>query len=141
MGNGNVKTYKDLGIWQKGVLLAKDIYELTEKYPQKEKFGLINQMRRSAVSIPANIAEGWARTGTKEFIHFLHISNGSLAELQTFMVISRELKYSEGGTDAGVEKQIEELQKMIYAMIRSLSAKPAISEIGKYRNSGGEPLK
>ncbi|HSV86226.1 MAG TPA: four helix bundle protein [Levilinea sp.] len=88
-----VRSYRDLIVWQKGIELAKRIYMITKKFPSSEVYGLTNQLRRAAVSIPSNIAEGQSRQSTKEFIHFLHISLGSLSELDTQIVIAKELEY------------------------------------------------
>jgi four helix bundle protein len=91
-----VKDYKDLHVWQKGMELAKQIYLLTSRFPSEEKFGLTSQMRRAAVSIPSNIAEGQARNTTGEYIQFLSHSEGSAAELDTQLRLSVELGYSDG---------------------------------------------
>jgi len=122
MGDGKIRSYRDLEIWRKGILLSRDIYRLIEGYPEKERFGIISQMQRAAVSVPANIAEGWARTGAKEFAHFLNIANGSLAELHTFLVVSGELGYLGRDNFSVYEKRVEELQKMIYSLKKSLPA-------------------
>jgi four helix bundle protein len=78
-----VKTHRDLDVWRTAIDLAKDVYEVTQRYPKEEVFGLVAQMRRCAVSIPSNIAEGAARNSRKEFLQFLHIALGSAAELDT----------------------------------------------------------
>ena len=80
-------------VWQKAIRLVKQIYVVTQTFPHSEMYGLVNQMRRAAVSIPSNIAEGQARKTSAEFAHFLSISRGSLAELETQMIISRDLGY------------------------------------------------
>src|SRR4029077_16046154 len=92
------RSYKDLVVWQKGILLAKIVYRLTQTFPSAEKFGLIAQMRRAAVSIPSNIAEGQARHTTGEFIQFLSHAEGSVAELDTQLILSIELKICNGAT-------------------------------------------
>ena len=86
--------YRDLLVWQKGIALVKTIYEITRAFPDEERFGLISQMRRAAISIPSNIAEGQARKTTAEFVHFLSTAEGSLAELDTQLTVSGELGYS-----------------------------------------------
>src|SRR3954467_5741963 len=93
MPNSGIKDYKDLLVRQKAVALAKDIYLFTRAFPSEEKFGLISQMRRAAVSVPSNIAEGQARNTTGEFIQFLSHAEGWLAELDTPLRISDELKF------------------------------------------------
>jgi four helix bundle protein len=87
------KPHKKLDVWQKSVDLVRKIYELTKIFPKAEDYGLTNQMRRAAVSIPANIAEGAARQTKKEFIQFLHIFQGSLSELDTHLEIAKRLQY------------------------------------------------
>ena len=88
-----MKTHKDLDVWKKSVSLVTSIYEVTKTFPKDDIYGLTNQIRRSAVSIPSNIAEGSARKGEKEFIQFLYISLGSMAELETQLIIANNLKY------------------------------------------------
>ena len=88
-----MNNHKDLLLYQKSLDLVEMIYRETQKFPAEEKFGLISQLRRSAVSLPSNIAEGAGRKGTKEFIHFLHIALGSLNEMETQMEISRRLGF------------------------------------------------
>lgn len=91
-----IKSFQDLQIWQRSIRLVEQIYQLTSSFPKDEKFGIVLQIRRSAVSIPSNIAEGFGRWGNKEFRHFLYISLGSSAELITQLVISSNLGYIEG---------------------------------------------
>src|SRR5256885_16498458 len=88
------QSYKDLVVWQKGIALAKIIYTLTARFPTEEKFGLVSQMRRAAVSIPSNIAEGQARHTTGEFIQFISHAEGSVAELNTQLILAVELGFS-----------------------------------------------
>lgn len=88
-----IKNFKDLRIWQKGIEVVKDIYILTKKFPKEELYGLTSQMRRSAVSIPSNIAEGFRRYHNKEYKQFLYITLGSCAELETQIIIANELDY------------------------------------------------
>lgn len=88
-----LRTHKDLDVWKNSVKLVTDIYRISEDFPKSEVFGLVSQVRRSAVSIPSNIAEGAARLHNKEFTQFLNISMGSLAELETQLIISHNLAY------------------------------------------------
>jgi four helix bundle protein len=88
-------THKDLDVWQLGIQLVKAIYATTAKFPPEELYGLTSQLRRAAVSVPANIAEGAARNGKKEFIQFLYISLGSLSEIETLLIIADDLNYLE----------------------------------------------
>jgi len=89
----DIKTYKDLLIWQKGIVLVKTIYTNLESFPKDEIFGLQSQIKRAAVSIPSNIAEGWGRNSTISYIHFLKIARGSLFELETQIIIANELNF------------------------------------------------
>jgi len=88
-----VKSFRELEIWKKAIILVKELYLLTEKFPKQEMYGLISQIRSAAVSIPSNIAEGHIRNSTKEFQQFLSISLSSLAELETQLIIAREIGY------------------------------------------------
>ena len=115
-----VKSYRDLKIWQKGVELAKMTYALTHKFPKYETYGLADQLRRLAVSVPSNIAEGQARQHTGEFRQFLHMALGSLAEVDTQIVIALEMKYIDAQEANGIQNLIIELQKMIHALVAHL---------------------
>lgn len=88
-----MQTHKDLDVWKLGMDLVESIYKETKSFPKEEQFGLVSQMRRAAVSIPSNIAEGAARKGNKEFVQFLYIGLGSLSELETQILIAKRLKY------------------------------------------------
>ena len=115
-----IKSYKDLEVWQKSMTLVKQIYLVTKKFPKEEQYGLVNQMRRSAVSIPSNIAEGKARHHLNEYIQFLFIALGSSAELETQTIIARELKYfSESEADKIIE-EITQIAKMIRSLVNKL---------------------
>ena len=116
------KHYKDLLIWQRSMSLAKLVYQLTRSFPPEERYGLISQLRRAAVSIPSNIAEGQARKGTSEFLQFLSIATGSLAELETQLLLSVDLSYCKLPDVAPLFQEIDELQKMIVALKRKLSS-------------------
>ncbi len=88
-----MNSFKDLEIWQKSIDLSVNIYQLTKSFPSEEKYGLISQLRRAAVSIPSNIAEGWGRNNKKEFIHFLNIAKSSCMELETQLIIALRLNH------------------------------------------------
>ena len=92
-GKVKARSFKDLLVWQKGMVLAKGIYEITRPFPDHEKFGLVSQMRRAAVSIPSNIAEGQAPHTTKEFIQFISYAEGSVAELETQLMLAADSGY------------------------------------------------
>lgn len=114
------KNYRDLIVWQLAIQLAKHIYEVTGKFPQQEVYGLTNQLRRAAVSVPSNIAEGQARKLPGEFRHFLRIALGSLAEIDTQLVIASELGYVDNDQEISFNREIIEIRKKIYALINSL---------------------
>jgi four helix bundle protein len=112
--------YKDLLVWRKGIELVKEIYKLTKPFPADERFGLVSQMRRAAVSIPSNIGEGQARRTTGEFIQFLSHAEGSLAELDTQVVLAVELGYSNTGQVASATELVSELKRMLNGLRRKL---------------------
>jgi len=112
--------FKDLLVWRKGIQLVKEIYKLTKPFPADERFGLVSQMRRAAVSIPSNIAEGQARKTTGEFIQFLSQAEGSLAELDTQLILAQELGYSSTTQVASAMGLVSELKRMLNGLRRSL---------------------
>ena len=116
-----LKSYKELVVWQKSITLVKEIYKITSTLPENEKFGLISQMRRASVSIPSNIAEGWGRLSRKNYIQFLRISRGSLFELETQILITKELNYISDSEI--IENLIIEISKMLNSLIRKLEEK------------------
>ena len=115
---GAIKSHKDLEIWKRSISLVTEIYKFTKNYPESERFGLTNQLRRAAVSIPSNIAEGAARKSSKEFVQFLHIALGSLAEIDTQIIISKNLDYLKE-TEMYLS-EIVSVKLMILGLIRSL---------------------
>ncbi len=115
--------YQNLQIWHKARTLVKVIYQITAVFPASEQFGLTNQIRRSAVSIPSNIAEGWSRSSTKDFINFLYIARGSLAELETQMVLSCDLGYTTSQNWQNLQIQIAEIGRMLNGTITQLKQK------------------
>ena len=121
-GRDKPKHYKELLVWQKGMSLAKGVYGLTARFPADERFGLVSQMRRAAVSVPSNIAEGQARHGTREFLQFLSHASGSLAELETQLLLSLDMKYCAKNDVESIAGLISELQKMIVALRRALDS-------------------
>jgi len=112
-------------MWKDAMSLTIDIYIVTSKFPASEKYSLANQIRRSAVSVPSNIAEGAGRNSDKEFLHFLYISRGSLAELETQLILSSDLGYLKNIKD--YLARMEEIRKMISGLIRHLKSKLVIS--------------
>ena len=111
------RSYRDLEVWKLSIDFVKKVYQVTHNFPASENFGLINQIRRAAVSIPSNIAEGQGRNSTKEFRQFLAISLGSLAELETQLIIAKEIEYL---TQNGLETLLSPLDR-IRKMIKGLS--------------------
>ncbi len=111
------KSYRDLLVWQRSFALTKDAYDLLQKLPKAEQFGLVSQVQRSAVSIPSNIAEGQQRSGPKEFKQFLGIARGSAAELSTQLQLAQEL-YKVDATN--LIEELEEIQKMLYSLQNKL---------------------
>jgi four helix bundle protein len=116
----NPRSYKDLLVWQKGIRLAKIVYRLTQKYPSEEKFGLVAQMRRAAISIPSNLAEGQARHTTGEFVQFISHAEGSVAELDTQLILSIELELCSETDAASAFGYMTELRKMLNVLRRKL---------------------
>lgn len=113
--------HKDLEVWKKGMDVVEAVYVLTKTFPDEEKFGLISQMRRAAVSVPSNIAEGAARKSNKEFIQFLHVALGSLAELETQYLIAVRLKYIIENKE--IENKSNEVKRMLLGMRNYLQKK------------------
>jgi four helix bundle protein len=113
--------HKDLDVWKKGIDLVADIYKATDSFPKSEIYGLTNQIRRAAVSVPSNISEGAARNSDKEFIQFLHIALGSLSETETQIIIAARLNYMENEKDLLLE--IQTLRKMVTGLIKYLKTK------------------
>lgn len=113
-------SYKDLLVWQKGIELSKCIYQLTKSFPREEKFGLIAQIRRAAISIPSNIAEGQARHTTKEFVQFVSHAEGSVAEVDTQLVLSIQLGFCTTGDAEPSVNLASELKRMLYSLRRKL---------------------
>jgi four helix bundle protein len=112
-------THKNLEIWKKGIDMVENIYKLTESFPSEEKFGLISQLRRAAISVPSNIAEGAARKNDKEFIQFLYISLGSLSEIETQLIISRRLQFT---NSVKILNEVHLLSRSVLSFIRYLKS-------------------
>ena len=108
--------FKDLEVWKESIKLVTDIYKITETYPKSELFGIVNQIRRSVISIPSNIAEGSVKHSDKETLRFLDISLGSLAELDTQMLISENLGFINNYSD--IEQQISKVRALLNGLIK-----------------------
>lgn len=115
-----VHDYEQLSVWKKSMNLVEDVYRLTKKFPKDEVYGLVNQMRRSAVSIPSNIAEGSRRGTNKDFRQFLIIALGSGSELDTQLKITRRLAYISGNEVAKTLGELSEIMRMLNGLITAL---------------------
>lgn len=120
-----VRDFRDLVVWQRSMTLAKLIYQLTSEFPKDERFGLTSQMRRAAVSVASNIAEGHARATRGEFIQFLGTARGSLAELQTQAALARVLCFGDSIRYAAVDEHLHEVKKMLSALVSVLKKNAA----------------
>ena len=120
MKSSKPQSYRDLVVWQKSIELAKQLYRVTSQFPSEEKFGLISQMRRAAVSVPSNIAEGQARNTTGEFIQFISHAEGSTAELDTQLFLSVELGFVKETDALSLFTLIGEIRRMLNGLRRSL---------------------
>ena len=116
-----VKTYRDLLVWQKAMQLVTQIYSITKNLPREELYGLTSQIRRSSVSIPSNIAEGYGRNSRNDYLRFLQISIGSLFELQTQLEICLNLKYLPENNHSEIYEQSREVERMLSSLIRKLN--------------------
>jgi len=116
-----INSYKDLIVWQRGMDLVEAVYQITAKLPVSEQWGLISQMRRSAVSVPSNIAEGYGRQATGEYRHHLSIGRGSLLELETQLILCRRLGYMELSKAELISREIEEISIMLAALISKIA--------------------
>jgi len=115
-----IKTYRDLDIWKKGIELVKKVYVMTGKFPKEETYGLSSQMRRSAISVPSNVAEGFRRYHNKEYRQFLYIALGSCAESETQATISKELNYISSEKEKELLEMLDHVSRMITNLIKKL---------------------
>ena len=120
-----LKSFRELEVWQKAHALVLDTYRVTEPFPQRERFGIVAQIRRSAASVPANIAEGFGRRTTKELLQCLAIANGSLEETRYFLILSSDLKYLSVVDFERLDRQCEAVGQMLGALARSLRNRQA----------------
>jgi len=115
-----MNNYKELKIWQKSVELAVKVYQITKDFPKEELYGITSQIRRSAISIASNIAEGAGRNSKKDFNNFLGISNGSICELETQLIIAQQVNFVNQQVLESVQQEIVEIQKMNWSLKKSL---------------------
>ena len=116
-----VKSHKDLLVWQRSMDLVETVYRLTGSFPSVEQWGLVSQMRRAAISVPSNIAEGYGRQATGEYRHHLSIGRGSLLELETQVLLAKRLRYLQPADADSVLNEIEEISRMIATLVSKLS--------------------
>ena len=118
-----LKNYKELKVWRKSYRLCLEIYRITKEFPKEERYGLMSQIRRATVSVPSNIAEGYGRKTTPEYIRFLYIAYGSICELETQVLLSGSLGYIEADKIEILLEGIGEIERMLKALIKSLERK------------------
>lgn len=124
-----LRSFRELTVWQKSMQLATVIYRLTQGFPREELYGLASQLRRAAVSVPSNIAEGQGRSGVGEYRHFLWIARGSNYELQTQLEIAKNLKMGDAKLLEESESLSQEIGKMLYSLLEKLPAKSKASAV------------
>jgi four helix bundle protein len=117
----NINSYRDLIVWQKAMLFVKQVYEMTGEFPQQELFGLTQQLRRSAISVPSHIAEGSGRGTTPDYVRFLQIAPGSLFEAQTQIVLGTQLNYLTSPQSTGPLPLANEIDRMLNSLISKLT--------------------
>jgi len=115
-----LKNYKELKVWQKAYRLCLEIYRVTRNFPREEIYGLTSQIRRAAVSVPSNIAEGYGRQTTREYIQSLYIAYGSNCELETQILLSGDLGYIEAQNFERLQREVEDIERMLKRLIKSL---------------------
>jgi four helix bundle protein len=120
-----MQTHKNLKVWQRSISLVTEIYRVTRDFPKEEIYCMVSQLRRAAISIPSNIAEGSARKHTREYIQFLYVSLGSAAEIETQIIISINLGYLISDKAGGIQAELEEIIRMLIGLIKSLSDRNA----------------
>ena len=118
-----MNSHKDLVVWQKSIEFVTKVYETTNNFPKEELFGLTSQLRRAAISIPSNIAEGFARKHNKELIQFLYVSLGSSVEIETQLLIAKNINYINDEIYISLTNHLSEISKMIIGLIRKIEGK------------------
>jgi len=118
-----IRSYRDLNVWKASMELVCDIYEVTRNFPDSERYGLTSQMRRSAVSVPSNIAEGWSRNSARSFISYLNIATGSMSELLTQLEIARRINYISDEKTIHLNLKGIEISKMLYMLIKKIESR------------------
>lgn len=118
-----VRSYRDLLVWQKSMDFVTAIYDVTRRFPKEEMYGLTQQVRRAAISVPSNIAEGSSRRSTQEFLRFINIATGSLAEVETQILLAEKLSYLTNNDSAVLLHQADEISRMLQGLYHSLESK------------------
>lgn len=130
-------SYKDLIAWQKGMELVAMIYDATDAFPSHEQFGLVSQLRRAAVSVPSNIAEGKAHYSNRDFVRFLRHARGSLAEIETQVLIAQQRKYLIDSTVVKLTHHLDELGRILSGLINSLDSRERTPDTGPNPRDSG----
>ena len=125
-GLAQKRGFQDLVAWQRAMELVTAVYRITRDWPREEQYGLTSQIRRAAVSIPSNLAEGHGRSGPREYAHHVSIAFGSLCELETQMLIGEQLGYANGATTAELMTKTAEVRRLIRGLIRSLQTRTPV---------------
>jgi four helix bundle protein len=118
-----LKSYQELEVWRKSIDWVERIYRVSSEFPKEERYGLTSQVRRAAASVPANIAEGAARSGTGEFLQFLSVASGSLAEVETFLILAGRLNLIKPTELEPLQAQADEISRMLGGLKRALRSK------------------
>ena len=118
-----LKSYKELTVWQRAYGLCLDVYRLTSGFPAEEKYGLVSQIRRAAVSVPSNIAEGYGRSSMGEYIHLLHIAYASLCEVETQVLLASDLGFLKPERSRSLKEAVGDVERLLKALIESLKRK------------------
>ncbi|MBX3119141.1 MAG: four helix bundle protein [Fimbriimonadaceae bacterium] len=129
--------FKDLDVWQLARELVAEVYELTLRYPQNEQYGIISQLRRAAISIPSNIAEGWGRNTDASFAQFLRIARGSLNEVETLLILSVDLNLVQAEEISRIETNIDDLGRKLYNLTNRLTVGRVREEVATYGSDNG----
>lgn len=116
-----IERFEQLEVWKAAHKLVLDVYRITQKFPTEERYGLVSQMRRAAVSVPANIAEGFKRRGRADKAHFYNIAQASLEEIRYYLILCRDLGYPI--TEIGMAEQVDQVSKMLYGLVRTVEEK------------------
>ncbi len=135
-----MRSYRELKVWQRSFDLCKRVYDLSRGFPADERFGLVAQMRRAVVSIPSNIAEGHSRNTTRDYLRFLWITKGSLAEVETQVILAREFDYAAAEECQEVLNELDQIGRMLRAIITSLDAKAKRPDVGSDRPTQSSTL-